>query len=65
LAFRDIGIITGKGNRSGPEGPVLQAKIPQFLQTKLGLETTPGKGNTGIFLVTKASLQAWAYEHDN
>jgi pentatricopeptide repeat protein len=62
-SYRDIGVITGKGNRSGPEGPVLQTKIPQFLQIALGLETTPVKGNTGMFLVTKTSLQVWADSH--
>jgi hypothetical protein len=58
--FRDIGVITGKGNRSGPDGPVLPTKIPQFLQTHMGLETTLIEGNTGMFLVTKTSVQVRA-----
>jgi pentatricopeptide repeat protein len=56
----DITVITGKGNRSGPGGPVLQTEIPLFLQGKLGLETHPVEENTGRLLVTQTTLQIWA-----
>ena len=58
-SFREIVVVTGKGLRSGSEGPVLRDKVPQFLQERLGLETTPVEENTGRFLVKQTALQTW------
>ena len=65
--YQDIIIVTGKGlNTWDPNGPVLRAKVPAFLNDVAGLETTAIEGNGGRFLITAASLEKWvasgAYE---
>jgi hypothetical protein len=52
-------VITGQGHGSGPEGPVLQERVPIFLEER-GLKTVPQKGNAGAFLLTRKTLRTWA-----
>ena len=37
----DLTVVTGRGNGSGPTGPVLQAGVPIILESTLGLLITP------------------------
>ena len=58
--YQDIIIVTGKGlNTWDPNGPVLRAKVPAFLNDVAGLETTAIEGNEGRFLITATSLEEW------
>ena len=50
-SFEAITVVTGKGLRSGPEGPVLQTGVPRFLQEKHGPEVMSVEGNMGRFLI--------------
>ena len=65
---RKVQIITGKGKNS-PEGPVLQARVPEFLRDVAGLELSEhinenGKVNEGAFIITKKALQKWTKSDD-
>ena len=69
-SFRDICVITGRGNQSC-EGPVLQANVPAFLKDLARLELSQdtkrlrdGNVNDGAFIITKESLQKWVNSDD-
>ena len=66
-SFRNILLITGRGKTSRSlrnADPVLQVKIPAFLEELAGLELTEhikhGKLNEGAFVITKNALEKWA-----
>ena len=60
LSFRQIIVVTGKGLGSGPEGPVLQRGVPNFLTEISGPKITRIEGNDGAFLLHMESLQDWS-----
>lgn len=55
----DIVVITGKGQNSGANGPVLKSHVPKFLEESQGPEITVMEGNKGYFLITLKSLASW------
>jgi len=58
--FQEIMVITGRGKRSGQDGPVLQQQLPLFLETACGPVITPVAENPGCFLFQKDTLKQWA-----
>lgn len=55
-----IVIVTGKGHRSGPNGPVLKSGVPIFLQNRFGIESRLVEGNSGRLLFTRDILIKWS-----
>ena len=60
LSFETIVVVTGKGLRSGVEGPVLRPGVPRFLRNTFGPEISADEKNEGSFFLTRLSLRKWA-----
>ena len=59
LSYADILVITGKGHRSIQGVPVLQSKVPPFLEDEVGISITRIPENEGAFWIKGDAVEAW------
>ena len=60
-AIGDLTVITGRGRRSGSEGPVLMHSTREFLREQFdpSLEITDIPDNPGRFVLEATTIQNW------